>query len=88
MLEDGVHGDQIILLTLAFMWDCRITVVNARQLNETRFRHNRDIEEAEIILVHNGKCGSYYSVGHYTPAGKYTCICKVYLASSSKIEFF
>jgi hypothetical protein len=73
MLEDQVHGDQIILLTLSMMWDCRITVVNARQLNEVCFRHNRELEDAEIVLVHNGKCGSHYSAGHYTPAGK--CIC-------------
>ena len=67
MCQPTVHGDQILLMALSYKWAARITVLNSKLLNETTFRHDKMIEDADLVLIHNGK--SIWG-GHYTAAGK------------------
>ncbi len=50
MLTAPMFGDQIIVKVLSYMWGLRITVVRSQTLTEERFRHNSDLEGAEILL--------------------------------------
>ena len=65
MLEDSSYADSVILNALSHLWGVRITVLDATTLQEQRFRHNEDMERADIVLVYNG-------VNHYSGAGMYT----------------
>ena len=67
MLKPGSYGDSIILSSLAYFWDVKITVLRADFMREVRFRHNSPMEKADIILVYNGR-------NHYCPACEYSSV--------------
>ena len=56
-------GDSITLCLLASMWGVRITVVDSKNFNETRIRHDRDLsKDIDFILLFNG----IKEKGHYS----------------------
>ena len=63
MLDPKNYGDSIMLRLISHMWGVRITVLNAVTLTEVRFRHQEELDQADMVLVYNGK-------DHYNAAGK------------------
>lgn len=61
MLEPDTEGDSIMLRTLSVAFGVRITVVIAcnHRVVETRYRHDMELENADIVLLYNGH-------SHYT----------------------
>ena len=45
------------------MWAVKITVLNSKTLQEYRIRHDRAMEEVDVVLVYNGS-------SHFNAAGK------------------
>ena len=63
MLRRDFWGDEVVLFAVSCMWSVRITVLNSKTLQEYRIRHDRPMEEADIVIVYNG-------ANHFTAAGK------------------
>ena len=57
MLQENTYCDQMGIRALSHFWGAKITVVKAvnPRFNEHRFRHDRPLPEAELVLVHNGR---------------------------------
>ena len=74
ILLDGTWGDEIMIVAMSLRWQIAITVVHAGvdhedpekkdPLRESRVRHNRPLEEVDLVLVY---CGH----NHYVGASKY-----------------
>ena len=62
MLKIGFWGEDVVLYSLACLFDLNITVLNSRRLAEYRFRHNQPLKDADVVLVYNGN-------NHYLYAG-------------------
>ena len=63
MLDDTSYGDAIMLEMMSHLFGIRITILNSVNLRESRFRHNMDLEDADLVIIYNG-------VDHYSAAGK------------------
>ena len=63
MLKRTTWGEDVVLYSLASLFDLRITVVNSSALEEYRYRHNLPLHRA----VDNGW-------NHYLFAGKWTLV--------------
>ena len=63
MLRRDFWGDEVVLFAVSCMWSVKITVFNSKTLQEYRIRHDRAMEEADIVIVYNG-------VNHFNAAGK------------------
>ena len=61
-LNDNTWGDEIIVDVCGKMWQIAITIVYAETLVEQRFRHDRDLGDADLVLIF---CGG----NHYCGAG-------------------
>ena len=74
LLRKDFWGDEVVLFTVSCLWSVKITVFNSKTLQEYRIRHDRAMEEADIVLVYNG-------VNHFNAAGKgrFTCRSTVFL---------
>ena len=68
MLKRGTWGEDVVLHSLACLFDIRITVVNSASLEEYRYRHNLPLHRADVVLIYNG-------ANHYLYAG--TCLLDV-----------
>ena len=68
LLQKDFLADEVVLFTLSCMWVVKITVLNSKTMQEYRIRHNRHMEEADIVIVYNGS-------NHFIAAGKgrFTC---------------
>ena len=74
ILLDGTWGDELLIVAMSLRWQIAITVVHAGvddedpekkdPLRESRVRHNRPLEEVDLVLVY---CGH----NHYVGASKY-----------------
>ena len=64
MLRRSFWGEDIVLYCLSCLFDLKITVVNARTLDEYRFRHDQPLALADVVLIFNGH-------NHYIFAGNY-----------------
>lgn len=64
LLKDNSWGDEIVLTIVSFLWQLCITCVTAESLLEHRIRHDRPLEQADLVVVY---CGQ----SHYIGAGKY-----------------
>ena len=74
MLLEGTWGDELMIVAMSLRWQIAITVVHAGvdhedpekkdPLRESRVRHNRPLEEVDLVLVY---CGQ----NHYVGASKY-----------------
>lgn len=62
-MEPRSFGDSILLMCLAWRWHVKITVLDASSLRELRFRHDTMINQADFVLVYNGK-------NHFVAASK------------------
>ena len=51
------------LVSFSKAFGCAITVLNIHDLSETRVRHNRRLDEADLVLLYDGS-------SHYSPIGK------------------
>ena len=63
LLKPNTWGDHSTIMILSMMWQVKITVVNAEDHKQQRFRHDSALKDADIVLVF---CGGY----HYVPAGE------------------
>ena len=74
-LLDTTWGDELLIVAMSMRWQIAITVLHAGStpedpekkdpLREARVRHNRPLEDADLVLVY---CGH----NHYVGASKYT----------------
>ena len=55
MLEPTSWGDHGMILMVSMMWQLPITVLNAKGLEQLKFRHNRDLMDTELVLVYTGR---------------------------------
>ena len=67
MLKRTTWGEDLVLYSLASLFDLRITVVNSSTLEEYRYRHNLPLHHADIVLVYDGR-------NHYLFAGKWMLV--------------
>ena len=67
MLKRTTWGEDVVLYSLASLFDLRITVVNSSALEEYRYRHNLPLHRADIVLVYNGQ-------NHYLFMGKWMLV--------------
>ena len=64
MLKNSSYGDDMMVLALSQVWQMRITVLDAQDLFERRFRHNNTISKTDILIVHHS------STQHFVGTGK------------------
>ena len=67
MSNDKVEGDGIMILLIASMWGCRISIVRSDCCKEVRFRHEKKLDCSDFILLYNccpGNDGHYSAVMH------------------------
>ena len=67
MLKRMTWGEDVVLYSLATLFDLRITVVNSSALEEYRYRHNLPLHHVDVVLIYNGR-------NHYLFAGKWTLV--------------
>ena len=67
MLRRTTWGEDVVLYSLASLFDLRITVVNSSALEEYRYRHNLPLHCADAVLVYNER-------NHYLFAGKWMLV--------------
>ena len=58
--KDGTWGDETFVAALSMQWQLASTVLNAEHLYEVRMRHDRDLAEVDLVVVH---CGQNHFVG-------------------------
>ena len=80
MLRRDFWGDKVVLFTMSCLWSVRITVLNSKTQQEYRIRHDRYMEEADIVIVYNG-------ANHFTAVGKgqFTCRCTVFACKTKAV---
>ena len=64
--QDGTWGDESVITALSLQWQLCTTVLNAEKLYEVRMRHDRPLEDVDLVVVHCGR-------NHYVGACKYFC---------------
>ena len=67
MLKRSTWGEDVVLHSLASLFDLRITVYNSASREEYRYRHDLPLHRADVVLIYNGH-------NHYLYAGKWTLI--------------
>ena len=67
MLKRTTWGEDVVIYSLATLFDLCITVVNSAALEEYRYWHNLPLHRADVVLVYNGR-------NHYLYAGKWTLV--------------
>ena len=63
LLQRDFWGDEVVLFAVSCMWAAKITVLNTKTLQEYRIRHDRMMEEADVVITYNGS-------NHFNAAGK------------------
>jgi hypothetical protein len=57
-------GDELCLLLIATMFDCKLTVINGMALNHINIRHDEeDLDVVDLIVLFNGH-------NHYSKVGE------------------
>ena len=54
MLEGSSWGDESMLTCISMMWQITITVVFAEELSQYKIRHQRKLEDADLVLIFAG----------------------------------
>ena len=67
MLKRTTCGEDVVIYSLATLFDLHITVVNSAALEEYRYWHNLPLHCADVVLVYNGR-------NYYLYAGKWTLV--------------
>lgn len=63
LLDVTFYGDSAVLHSFSKQHECRITVLTCPTFRETRFRHNKPLQEVDFVLVYNAN-------NHYSGAGR------------------
>ena len=63
-MKASTYADSNILMAISMLWQLRVTVLNAEELFEIRFRHHCRISKADMVFIHSS------STEHYVAAGK------------------
>ena len=63
LLKDSTWGDEVLIVNMSMRWQICITVLHD-DLRESRVRHDRPLQDADLVLVY---CGN----SHYVGACKY-----------------
>ena len=79
MLRRDFWGDEVVLFAVSCMWSVRITVLNSKTQQEHRIRHDRHMEEADIVIVFNG-------ANHFIAASKGCFTCRSALVLPVKLK--
>ena len=58
--------DQCFIKVFRAIFKVRVTVLNALTLTEHRFDHDLPLDQADIVVLFNGR-----QPGHYNPVGQY-----------------
>lgn len=61
MLNNYMWGDQIMVLLLSSLWSIKITVVGALSAMQYKFRHDYELEDADLVLLFNESENGHYS---------------------------
>ena len=76
MADNDAWGDSVMIKTLSVLFALRVTVVSAQGPREFPFRHQKPLEEADLILIFNGASQGHYSACcKYTNRSKYEIMC-------------
>ena len=71
-------GNEVVLFVVSCMWSVKITVLNTKTMQEYRIRHDRAMEDADMVVTYNGattlmllvrkfgfrKCSTWRSTSH------------------------
>ena len=69
ILTDKNYCDSIFVKLLASMWGIRITLIRSDNCQQLKFRHDLDLEDADLVLLFN-----LIPVNeHYSAVGKDLC---------------
>ena len=63
LLTEGFWGDELCLALISMMWQISITVVQADDFYQIKFRHSEKLKDMDLVLVH---CQGH----HYIPASR------------------
>ena len=63
LLRRDFWGNEVVLFVVSCMWSVKITVLNTKTLQEYRIRHDRVMEDADMVITYNGS-------NHFNAAGK------------------
>ena len=55
LIEPTTWGDQTTLLLISMMWQLPITILNGEELNQIPIRHDKEINDVELLLVFVGR---------------------------------
>ena len=50
LLKDDFYGDNIVLNVVSMMWNVGITVLNGKELNPIKIRHDKSLMNTDIVL--------------------------------------
>ena len=64
LLQRDFWGDEVVLHAISCMWSMKITVLNMKNLQEYRIRHDMVMEKADVIITYN-------AVNHFNASGMY-----------------
>ena len=63
LLRRNFWGDEVVLFVVSCMWSVKITVLNTKTMQEYRIRHDRAMEDADMVVTYNGS-------NHFNAASK------------------
>ena len=63
LLQRDFWGDEVVLFAVSCMWSVKITVLNTKTMQEYRIRHDRAMEDMDMVVTYNGS-------NHFNAAGK------------------
>ena len=67
MLKRTTWGEDVVIYSMATLFDLCITVVNSAALEEYGYQHNLPLHRADMVSVYNGR-------NHYLYAGKWMLV--------------
>ena len=70
LLKDSTWGDEVLIVTMSMRWQIAITLVHD-DLRESRVRHDRPLEDADLVLVY---CGGSHYVGACKCSFTFVCL--------------
>ena len=79
ILEGSTWGDQGLLTLISMMWQVTITIVNAEDLSQIKIRHQRPLDQVNLVVVLAQRC-------HYLGTCKYD-FCSLFLKSAVWCEY-
>ena len=74
ILEGSTWGDQGLLTLISMMWQVTITIVNAEDLSQIKIRHQRPLDQVNLVVVLAQRC-------HYLGTCKHD-FCSLFLNSA------